>query len=267
MHHAHVSQYGTDLGVATRAYYHLTLWQLGYPDQALQESHRSITLAQDLAHPYSLSYALSVSARLSYLRREAPAAQEQIEAAIRVATEHEVPFWVVWGKMLRGWALALQGEEEEGIAELRQNTAALRSLGHELGVTLYLAMLVDAYRAGGQPEEGLQVVGEALEMVEERGERAYEAELYRLKGELLLQSQSYVGAEAEAVFQHALDVTRRQEAKSWELRTATSLARLWQRQGKQMAALDLLAPVYNWFTEGFDTADLKDAKALLDELA
>ena len=282
MHPSHVSQYGTDLGVAGHCYHALTLWHLGYPDQALQESRRSITLAQDVAHSYSLSYALSVSAWLYYLRREVRAAQEEVEAAIRVATENEIPYWVIWGKTLRGWVLALQGEGEEGISQLRQNLAALRALGQEVGMTLRLVMLVDAYRVGGHPEDGLQVLREALEMVEERGERVYEAELYRLKGELILNDERRMMdderkiekiadlpdamIEAEACFLKAIEVARHQEAKSWELRAATSLARLWQQQGKRTEARDLLAPVYEWFTEGFDTPDLKAAKTLLESL-
>ena len=173
---------------------------------------------------------------------------------------------MTWGGTFRGWALALQGEGEEGIAQLRESLAALRDLGQETALTQYLAMLADAYGAGSQPEDGLQVLTEALELVDENGERAYEAELYRLEGELSLQGKETQTEAAEVSFQKALNVAREQEAKSWELRAAISLARLWQQQGKQSEARTLLTEIYDWFTEGFNTADLKDAKVLLEEL-
>ena len=266
LHSSHAFQYGSDPGVSASSYHALTLWHLGYPDQALQESRRSVTLAQEVGHPFSLAYALSASSWLYYLRREVRAAREQIEVAIRLATEQELPYWVTWGGTFRGWALALQGEGEEGIAQLRESLAALRDLGQETALTQYLAMLADAYGAGSQPEDGLQVLTEALELVDENGERAYEAELYRLEGELSLQGKETQTEAAEVSFQKALNVAREQEAKSWELRAAISLARLWQQQGKQSEARTLLTEIYDWFTEGFNTADLKDAKVLLEEL-
>ena len=272
-HHAHAFQYGSDPGVASHCFNAVTLWHLGYPDQAFQESQRSLTLAQEVVHPFSLVYALSYSAWVHHLRREVSSAQTQIEAAIRLATEQEFPFWVVWGGNVRGWALALQGEGATGIAQLRQCLAAYRAMGAEGGLTWKLAMLTEAYGTAGQPADGLQVLSEALDVVDEREERTYEAELHRLKGELTQQqfkvqgSKFNVQEEAEACFHKAIEVARHQEAKSLELRAATSLARLWQQQGKTAEAQELLAPVYNWFTEGFDTKDLQDAKTLLEELS
>jgi predicted ATPase len=162
--------------------------------------------------------------------------------------------------------LAYQGRTQEGIEQITQGLRAFRATGAELMRSYFLALLAEAYGIMGQPETGLTMLTEALTVVDKTGERWYEPELYRLKGELLLQQNSDNQAKAESCFHHALDIARNQQAKSFELRTATSLARLWQQQGKRQEALDLLAPVYNWFTEGFDTADLKDAKALLDEL-
>ena len=266
-HASHAFQYGTDPGVSARSYNALTLWHLGYPDQALEESQRSITLAQEVAHPLSQVYALYVSAWLHQLRRDVVATQTQAEAAIRLATEQELPYWVANTGIVRGWALALQGDGAGGIAEIHQSLAACRALGATVGESKQFLGLAEAYRSCGQLEAGQEALTEALERVEENDERAYESKLCQLQGELILQGKEAGSEAAEASFQKALDVAHRQEAKSWELRAATSLARLWQSQGKPTKACDLLTPVYDWFTEGFDTADLKDAKALLAALA
>ena len=227
----------------------------------------TVTLAQQVAHPLSLSFALSSAAVCHQLRREVRVAQERAEAAIRLAKEQGFPFWVAWGSVLRGWALAHQGQAQEDIEQLRQGFIAFRATGAELGRPHWLALLAEAQGTLGEPEAGLTALAEALVHVEHTGERYYEAEVHRLKGSLLLQQNSDNQVEAETCFHKALDIARSQQAKSFELRTATSLARLWQQQGKRQEAHDLLAPVYGWFTEGFDTADLKDAKALLEELA
>jgi predicted ATPase len=181
--------------------------------------------------------------------------------------EHGLAQGVVIGRILRGWALAAQGRGEEGIAEMRQGLIDWRALGVRTTVPYLLTLLAEAYGARGQAEEGLRLLAEARAVVHETGERFHEAELYRTQGDLLLRPATPDAHQAETCFQQALDVARRQRAKSWELRAAMSLARLWQQQGKYAEARELLAPVYNWFTEGFDTADLQDAKALLDELA
>ena len=162
--------------------------------------------------------------------------------------------------------MAAQGQAEEGIAQLQQGLAAWRAIGTKLGLPAILLLLAEAYGKAGQVEVGLQTLAEALALVDQTQERVYEAELYRLQGELLLARSAEHYAEAETCFRQALDVARHQQAKSWELRAATSLSRLWQQQGKRVEARELLAPLYGWFTEGFDTADLKDAKALLHEL-
>jgi predicted ATPase len=245
----------------------LALWVLGYPDQALERSGAALTLAQELAHPFSLMFALYEAALLHQFRRERPLTLELAERAMRVSTEQAFASWLAGGTILRGWALAQQGQGDEGIAQMRQGLAAYLAMGAELGRPRQLAMLAEAHGRVGQTAEGLAVLAEALTAVHKTGERFYEAELYRLKGELLLALSAANHAEADACFRQALAVARRQQAKSWELRAATSLARLWQQQGKRDEALELLAPVYGWFTEGFDTADLQEAKALLDEVA
>jgi predicted ATPase len=204
---------------------------------------------------------------LHQFRRERPLTLELAERAMRVSTEQGFASWLALGTILRGWALAQQGQGEEGIAQMRQGLAAYLATGAELGRPRQLAMLAEAYGRVGQTAEGLAILAEALTAVYNTGERSYEAELYRLKGELLLARSAAKQAEADACFRQALDVARRQQAKSWELRAAMSLSRLWQQQGKRIEARQLLAPVYGWFTEGFDTADLQEAKALVAELS
>ena len=183
-----------------------------------------------------------------------------------LSTEEGFPHWLMVGTFFRGWALAAQGWGADGIAQMQQAQAARRVTGVDLSRSFWLILLAEAYGGMGQAEEGLALVAEALAVINNTEERFWEAELYRLKGELLLHAADHE-AEAEACFQQALAVARRQQAKSWELRAAISLARLWQRQGKHAAAHELLAPIYGWFTEGFDTPDLQEARALLDELA
>ena len=219
-----------------------------------------------MSHPYSLAIALASATAVHQLRRERHAAQERAEAERALCSEQGFPLFLAWGTILQGWAVAEQGQGEEGIAQIRQGLAAWRSTGAELIRSNFLALLAAEYGNVGQAKEGLTVLAEALAIVCHSGERNYQAELYRLKGELLLQQSQENCSEAEACFQQALAIARQQQAKSWELRAATSLAHLWQQQGKTTEARDLLAPVYEWFTEGFDTADLKDAKALLDVL-
>jgi class 3 adenylate cyclase/predicted ATPase len=260
------------------------LWLLGYPDQALKRSDEMLTLAQELSHPSSLGFALHFAAGLRQFRREAQAAQARAEATIALSTAQGLPSWLANGTALRGWALATQGQGEAGIAQLRQGLAAHRATGEEVARPYFLALLAEAYGRGGQAEEGLNVLAEALAVVNKTEERFYEAELYRLKGQLTLQKFQVSGSkfqvenssesrvrspesEAEECFLKALEVARRQQAKSLELRGAMSLARLWQQQGKKEEARQMLAEIYGWFTEGFDTADLQEARALLEELS
>jgi predicted ATPase len=264
-HRSHAFLYVRDPGVDCYSYAAWVLWILGYPDQALKRNNDALTLAHELSHPFSLASALGFASWLHQLRREGQATQEQAEAAMTLSTEEGFPHWLAMGTTLRGWALVEQ--REEGTAQIRQGMAAWRAAGAELARPYYLALLAEAYGKGGQVEEGLSTLAEALATVHNTGERFYEAELYRLKGELLLAQSVYQTTEAEACFHKALDVTRRQQAKSLELRASMSLAHLWRRQGKQNKARELLAGVYGWFTEGFDTADLQEAKALLEELA
>src|SRR5215510_5013850 len=258
--------FGQDTGVACYTFEALALWLLGYPDQALHRSREGLTLAQQLAHPFSLAFALLHGAVLHVARREGQATLEVSEAALTLATEQGFAFWLARGTFLRGWALTTQGDEREGIAQMCQGQEATRSIGAEVGRSGFLALLAAAYGAAAQPEKGLEVLAEALSVVNNKGERYYEAEIHRLTGELLLAGFADQQAASEASFHQALIVARAQQAKSWELRAAMSLARLWQQQGKQAEARQLLAEVYGWFTEGFETADLQEAQALLEVL-
>jgi len=242
------------------------LWLLGYPEQALQRSEAALTLARALSHPPSLAGALAFAAMLHQGRRERQLVQERAEAAIALARAQGLPHWVTYGTIMRGWTLAVQGQWEEGMTQIQQGLVAQHASGAQIARPHFLAMLTEAHAAAGQAEAGLDVLAEALALVDHTGERYWEAELYRLKGELLLQQALPDASQAEVCFQQALSVARRQQAKSWELRTAINLSRLWQQQGRRDDARALLTPVYHWFTEGFDTADLQDAKALLEEL-
>jgi predicted ATPase len=281
---------GYDPGVACLCWAALNLWHLGYPDQALQRSHAALTLAQELAHPHCLATALHWAVWVHQFRGEGQTAQERAEAVMALSAEQGFTLRLASGMILRGWALVAQGHQEEGIAQIRHGMAAWWATGSAARPS-NLGLLAEAYGRIGQIEEGLNVLAEALAVVSRTGERYCEADLYRLKGEFLLRraeqgasrtappaTESLTGGEqggatdvqplrieAETCLCHALDIARQQQAKSLELRAVMSLARLWQQQGKRAAARELLAPVYSWFTEGFDTADLQEAKALLDQ--
>jgi len=266
-HRSHAFLYGHDAGVLCLSWLSLTLWVLGYPDQALKRSHDALSLARELAHLPSLAIGLQFASMFHQFRREGQATQERAEAAILLSTEQGMPQPLATGTILRAWALAKQGRAGEGLGQIHQGLAAYRATGAVWNQSNFLAMLAETYGDMEQREEGLTALDEALAMVARTGERFWEGELHRLKGTLLLARSAEPQAEAEACFRQALDVVRRQHAKSLELRAAMSLSRLWQRQGKRDAARALLAPIYGWFTEGFDTADLQEAKALLEGLA
>jgi predicted ATPase len=266
-HHALTFLYGNvDPTVACLVYAGWTLWLLGYPDQALERVNEALTLAQQLEHPYTLARGLYLTAFLHQLRREWQAVSEHANTAITVATAQQMALMLAVGPIMRGWALAMQGQRAEGLTQLRQGLDAYRATGAAYQRPHFLGMLAEVHQSLRQPEAGLTALSEALALVETTGERYYAAELHRLKGELLLQHAAPEGSHAETCFQQALDLARRQQAKALELRAAMSLSRLWQQQGKRDEARALLAPIYGWFTEGFDTADLQEARALLEAL-
>ena len=214
----------------------------------------------------SLPDALVFAAIVHQYRREAQAVHELAAATTTLSTEQGFAMWLTFGRVLHGWGLAMQGQIEAGTDEMRQGLAAHLGTGIKVWQSYFLGLLADTYGKGGHSEAGLPLLAEAMAVMDTMEVHVYGAELYRLKGALLLKQAVPDATQAEACFQKALSIAQSQEAKSWELRAATSLARLWQSQDKRQKAYDLLAPVYGWFTEGFDTADLQEAKALLAEL-
>jgi predicted ATPase len=266
-HRALVVHTSLDPGVACHVYAAMSLWLLGYPQQAMVRLQEALALAHALAHPYSLAFARGRAACIFQLCRDVPAVHAHAEAAVALATAQGFPLWAAWGMSLCGWALAMQGQGKAGITQVRQGITAGQATGAALNDPYKCTLLAEVSAQLGHIEDGLQTLVEAHTLVEQHEERWWEAEICRLRGVLLLRQLGTPQAEAEAWLQRALDTTRRQEAKALELRAAMSLARLWQHQGKRTEAYDLLAPIYKWFTEGFDTADLQEAKALLEELA
>jgi predicted ATPase len=303
-HGSHAFRYALDPRMICLSLWALALWHSGYPDQALQKSDEALKLARELSHPFSLAFALWSTAEPYRFRREWKVVQERAAAAITLSTEQGFAQLLAQGTILQGWVLAEQGQGQEGIAQMREGLAAYQATGAELWRPRHLSLLAEAYWKGGQTEEGLSVSAEALAFVNKSGERDYEAELYRLKGELTLQKQSDVRGpasevsksqsldpksrgEAEECFLKAIAIARNQQAKSLELRAIMSLVRLRQAQAQNPAtrnmqhvsratqhetrtalneAHQMLLEVYNWFTEGFDTKDLQEAKVLLDGL-
>ncbi len=257
--------YGQDPRIEPAFYHALILWIMGDPEQARIRCRTALTQAQAVASPLNLVFALQFSAAFHQLCREPALVYKQVEAEIALATEQGFSLWSAAGTIWRGWARAVQGQGEDGIDELRQGLSAFQATGAELVGTWVRALLAEAYGHIGQPEAGRQVLAEAWADMERRGERFYEAALYRLDGDLLLMQDDTQDQEAETLFRRAIDVARRQHAKAWELRAAMSLSRLWQRHDKPDEARQLLAEIYDRFTEGFDTADLQEAKALLDD--
>ena len=279
--------FGQDSEVACRCFAALGLWLLGYSDQAVARLREALTLAHERSHSYSRAFTFVFAAWLHQFLRVGQTVQEWAEAASALSAEHGFALFSTETTVLRGWALTEHGPTEEGIAQIRQGMAAFRRTGARMLLPYFLALLAEAYGKAGHVEEGLNMVVEALGLVQQTGERFWEAELYRLKGELLLQRESQKSkgktqkvkipntqhltpstrAGAEECFHKAIEIARQQQAKSLELRAVMSLSRLWQRQGKQREAHSMLVEAYNWFTEGFDTVDLKEAQELLQELS
>ncbi len=261
--------YGQEPGVAHLAFGSVALWLLGYPDQAVERCREAVALSGELGQPSTLAAGACISPPCSSsTSARGRQSRGAAEAAMAIATEHGFSFWRASGLIMGGWALAEQGASARGIAQLHQGLTALLATGAETYRTYYLALLAQALGWEGQIEEGLGVLAEALALMHATGESFHGAELHRLKGEFLLRQEAAEGAcrEAEACFRQALTIARRQQARSLELRAAMSLTRLYRKQDRQAEARPILAECYDWFTEAFDAPDLKEAKALLEQL-
>jgi predicted ATPase len=257
---------GPEAGVSSLSTLAITLWRLGYPDQALKSIREALALARELSHPVSLCFALYSSAALNAVSGEVKSAQEEAEAVIGLANEHGFPDWMGLATILRGWSVAMQGQPNQVIEAMRRMLDAIRAAGVELLVPWHLQMLAEAYKQAGEWQEGLATVAEAMSVMSKTGQAVWWSYTHRLKGDLLLALSEDNQTEAESCFREAIDFARRHSARSRELQATMSLARLWQKQGKKEEARQLLAEIHGWFTEGFGTRDLRQAKALRDEL-
>jgi tetratricopeptide (TPR) repeat protein len=263
-HRSLVHQVGIGPGVSLHGFFANVLFCLGFLDQALAENNAAIAEARTLAHAPSLAASLAFGTHFHLRLGDPSASGELADEVIAVAIDLGFPHWRAQGTICRGWAKFKNGDVTEGISLLRSGLAAYRATGAEQWMSEYLPLMASACEITGQVEEALTLLDEGLEIVERTGERWFEAELSRHKGQLLLRQGHSEGA--EELYRKALSIAQEQEAKFWELRAAMSLARLRCGQGRRAEARDLLAPVYGWFTEGFDTQDLREAKTLLDEL-
>jgi predicted ATPase len=257
-------EYGVEMGQGIFAHAPWCFWLLGYPDQALRVANEALAISDRIRHDYTRSRLLYWNGALHAFRREWPIVAARAAAAIAAGQERGLAMAAAAGRIMQGGARAMLEPRDDAVADIREALAAYRATGARYHSTLHLLLFAQALAGCGRYGEGLAALREAAELVEETGERYVEAEIHRLEGNLLLAENGV--AKAEACYVKALEVARAQEARSLELRASCDLARLWAGQGRRSEARDLLAPVYGWFTEGLDTADLKEAKALLDTL-
>jgi class 3 adenylate cyclase/predicted ATPase len=266
-HRALATRFGQDVRMAVLSFRSLALWLLGYADTALADSDSALKDAHEIGQAATLIYALVVTSLNLIHCGNYATATTQFDEVSALADEKGVLFWKAFGMMNQGCVLALTGKAADAVQMITSGITAFRSTGSTLWVPLCLSYLAKAHAELGQFDDAWRSIDEAMTAVETTNERWFEADILRMAGEIALKSPDADAVTAETYFQRALAVARQQQAKSWELRAAMSLARLWRDQGKAQQARDLLAPVYGWFTEGFDTLDLKEAKALLEELA
>lgn len=285
-HAAHIVLYGQDPGVVSLAQNARALSLMGYPDQAIRQADAAIALAKEVAHPYSLALAQYQAVVMYHTQRDFQRMREILSATVALSPEHGIPYWLSSMQVLKGWVLANQGERQAGIEAMRQGLSVSQEIGTTLNRPYSLFLLAETHGAVGEAEEGLALLREAEQSVQKTGGHFHQAEIYRLTGELTLQKEArdwrleprssspqasslnpQVSREAEAYFHKAIEIAQRQEAKLLELRASVSLGRLWRRQGKVAQARQLLTTLYGWFTEGFDTVDLQEARTLLEELS
>ena len=266
-HRPLATRFGQDVGVAVLSYRSLALSTLGYPEAALADAEHALTDAREISQAATLMFTLSLTGFTHILCGNYATATAQIDDLVALADEKAALFWKVQGMLARGWLLALTGNASDAVQMITSNLTALRSTGATIWFPLWFSYLGSAHAQLGQFDEAWRYIGEAMTTVEKTKETVWEADVHRVAGEIALMSPERDAAKAESYFERSLAVARKQQAKSWELRASMSLARLWREQGKVQQARELLAPVYGWFTEGFDTRDLKEAKALLEQLA
>jgi predicted ATPase len=266
-HKVHLALYGQDPGPISLCRGAHVLWDLGYSDQATAQMRDALVMADQLSHPFSKAYVLSRAAWLLIMKRDYAEAERCSVRALQFAREQEYPFWIALAILQEGWLIAQQGDARRAIVRLEEGLAQTRAAGTQITQAYSLGLLGGALATIGQAQEGVQLIDKALADVRQRHEGWCEAELLRLRGEILLAGNSDARRAAEISLRHAIEKAQEQSAKAWELRAATSLARLWAEQDHRIEARDLLGHVYDWFSEGFDTADLKDARQLLDSLA
>ncbi len=259
-------QFGQDARVAALSYRSLALWMLGYPDAALADTEDALRDARAIGHIATVMYALAHASITHLYRGNHAASGAEVDELIALAGKVGSTFWKAIGAMLRGWVLSVTGKAANAVESISSAIRALELEGATVWAPSHLSYLALANARVGQLDNARRCIGVALETVERTQETWCEAEVHRLAGEIELKSTERDAVKAQANFERALAVARVQQARSWELRATTSLARLWRDQGKRAEAHDLLAPVYGWFTEGFDTLDLREAKALLEEL-
>jgi predicted ATPase len=266
-HHDSAFDYGQDIGVTAFVQFSGALWHRGYPDQSAGAADRALALSRELGHAHTLAHALCYAGIAAVFARDAGTVHACSNDCVALASEHGFALWAAQGRILQGWAVAQQGQAATGIALIRDGLAAAEATGGRARAPLSRTLLAEALALAGKIEEGLAALDDALAQAAVTGERGWDADIHRLCGELTGRLPNPDPVKAEDSFRTALAIAREQGTRGYELRAATSLARLWGEQGRRGEARELLAPVYGSFTEGFDTADLKDAKALLDELA
>jgi predicted ATPase len=257
---------GQDAGVAALSHRSWALWVLGYPEAALADAEHALKDAREIGHAATLMYALSVTSDTHIYCAKYATADALLNENFILADEKGASLWKALATLRRGWLFAVTGKAPDAVHMITSGLSAYRSTGSTVLIPWWVSSLARAYADLGRFDDAWRCIGEAKAAAETTGERWCEAEINRVAGEIALKSPEPDPAKAEAHFERALAIAREQQAKSWELRAAMSMARLWRSQGKAQQARELLAPVYGWFTEGFDTRDLKEAKALLEEL-
>jgi predicted ATPase len=266
-HRPLATRFGQDIGAATLCWRSLAFCLLGYPEAALADTEHALTVAREIGHSATLMYVLNFSAWTHIHCGNYAAATTLIDEFAALKDQTGSLFWAAWGMMQGGCVLALTDKVSDAVKTITSGVTAMRSTGTTMWMPLWLSYLARAHAELGQFDDAWRCIGDAMTAAETTKERWYEAEINRISGDFVLLSPDPDAAKAEVCFERALAVAREQQAKSWELRAAMSMARLWRDQGKLQQARELLAPVYSWFTEGFNTRDLKEAKVLLDALA